>query len=58
MDGIDKYYYAVKGQTTKEGQNVDAYKYSSVSIIPATSVYYEDNLVEQYNYPNWWNILQ
>lgn len=43
MDGIDKYYYAVKGQTTKEGQNVDAYKYSSVSIIPATSVYYEDN---------------
>lgn len=43
MDGIDKYYYAVKGKTSKEGQTVDAYKYSSVSIIPATSVYYEDN---------------
>lgn len=43
MDGIDKYYYAVKGSTTKDGQTVDAYKYSSVSIIPATSVYYEDN---------------
>lgn len=43
MDGIDKYYYAVKGETTKNGQKVDAYKYSSVSIIPATSVYYEDN---------------
>lgn len=43
MDGIDKYYYAVKGKTTKDGQTVDAYKYSSVSVIPATSVYYEDN---------------
>ena len=43
MDGIDKYYYAVKGKTTKDSQTVDAYKYSSVSVIPATSVYYEDN---------------
>lgn len=43
MEGVDKYYYSVKGSTTVEDQTVDAYKYSSVSIIPATSVYYEDN---------------
>lgn len=43
MEGVDKYYYAVKGQTSEGEQTVDTYKYSSVSIIPATSVYYEDN---------------
>nr|WP_295676723.1 vWA domain-containing protein [uncultured Intestinibacter sp.] len=43
MEGVDKYYYSVKGSTKVEDQTVDAYKYSSVSIIPATSVYYEDN---------------
>ena len=48
MDGIDKYYYEVKGSVDvidndKTTKKVDAYKYSSVSIIPATSVYYEDN---------------
>lgn len=43
MDGIDKYYYAVKGSITEGDTPTDVYKYSSVSIIPATSVYYEDN---------------
>lgn len=49
MDGIDKYYYEVKGsvdvmdEESKTTETVDAFKYSSVSIIPATSVYYEDN---------------
>lgn len=44
MSGIDKFYYEVKGRTTnKEGKEDDFYKYSSISVIPATSVYYEDN---------------
>lgn len=43
MDGIDKYYYAVRGSITEGDATTDVYKYSSVSIIPATSVYYEDN---------------
>lgn len=44
MSGIDKFYYEVKGTTTnKEGKEDDFYKYSSISVIPATSVYYEDN---------------
>lgn len=44
MSGIDKFYYEVTGTTTNsEGQKDDFYKYSSISVIPATSVYYEDN---------------
>mgnify|MGYP004564619139 FL=1 len=44
MDGIDKFYYEVTGETTgQDGQKEDFYKYSSISVIPATSVYYEDN---------------
>lgn len=44
MDGIDKFYYEVTGKTTgKDGKEEDFYKYSSISVIPATSVYYEDN---------------
>lgn len=44
IDGIDKFYYEVKGKTTnEEGKDVDFYKYSSINVIPATSVYYEDN---------------
>ena len=44
MDGIDKFYYEVTGKTTgQEGEEEDFYKYSSISVIPATSVYYEDN---------------
>lgn len=44
MDGIDKFYYEVTGKTTgQDGKEEDFYKYSSISVIPATSVYYEDN---------------
>lgn len=44
MDGIDKFYYEVTGKTTgQEGEEEDFYKYSSISVIPATSIYYEDN---------------
>lgn len=44
MDGIDKFYYEVKGQATDgQNQSSDFYKYSSINIMPATSVYYEDN---------------
>lgn len=44
MSGIDKFYYEATGTTTNsEGQEDDFYKYSSISVIPATSVYYEDN---------------
>lgn len=48
LDEIDRFYYEVEGQTTNVNDNGEEiasnfYKYSSVSVIPATSVYYEDN---------------
>lgn len=44
MDGIDKFYYEVTGKTTgQDEKEEDFYKYSSISVIPATSIYYEDN---------------
>ena len=44
IDGIDKFYYEATGNTINENkESVPFYKYSSISVIPATSVYYEDN---------------
>lgn len=46
MDSIDKFLYSAKVTTssTVEGAaDIDYYRYQTVSVIPATTVYYEDN---------------
>lgn len=44
MDSVDQFYYAAKDETSdgKEG-TITSYRYQTVKVIPATTVYYEDN---------------
>lgn len=46
MDSIDRFLYAAKvttGSTVEGGADINYYRYQTVSVIPATTVYYEDN---------------
>lgn len=46
MDSIDKFLYSAKvttSSTVEGGENINYYRYQTVSVIPATTVYYEDN---------------
>ena len=46
MDSIDKFLYAAEittGSTEEGGDDIKYYRYQTVSVIPATTVYYEDN---------------
>lgn len=41
MDGVDTFYYAAKAAATNDSK----YYYSSVTVIPAANIYYEDSFV-------------
>ena len=44
MDSIDRFLYSAQiTMGTEDGQTETQYKYQEVSVIPATTVYYEDN---------------
>ena len=44
MDSIDRFLYSASiTMGTEDGQTETQYKYQTVSVIPATTVYYEDN---------------
>ena len=44
MDSVDKFYYAAKDETSDgKGGIITSYRYQTVKVIPATTVYYEDN---------------
>lgn len=44
LDSIDKFLYAAEVTTSSsEGTEIYYYRYQTVSVIPATTVYYEDN---------------
>ena len=44
MDSVDQFYYAAKDETSDgKGGEITSYRYQTVKVIPATTVYYEDN---------------
>ena len=46
MDSIDKFLYSAKvttSSTVEGGKDINYYRYQQVTVIPATTVYYEDN---------------
>ncbi|MFR2315475.1 vWA domain-containing protein [Terrisporobacter sp.] len=46
MDSIDKFLYSAKvttSSTVAGGDDINYYRYQTVNVIPATTVYYEDN---------------
>ncbi len=44
MDSVDQFYYSAKDETPDgKGSTITSYRYQTVKVIPATTVYYEDN---------------
>lgn len=44
MDQVDKFYYCASDVTPDgKGNDITSYRYQTVKVIPATTVYYEDN---------------
>lgn len=53
MDSIDRFLYAAEVTTEdKDGTEINYYRYQKVSVVPATTVYYEDNFGETDNVEN------
>ena len=50
MDSVDQFYYAAKDETSDgNGGTITSYRYQTVKVIPATTVYYEDNFGDKGN---------
>ena len=50
MDSVDQFYYAAKDETSDgKGGTITSYRYQTVKVIPATTVYYEDNFGDKGN---------
>ena len=45
MDSEETFYYVVKHASQVAGEQKDYYYYAAVTVIPATSIYFEDNFV-------------
>lgn len=47
MDSIDKFYYSAEVETiAQNGSKTKFYQYQELTVIPATTVYYEDNFAQ------------